>query len=98
MTLCIQQDIVRLDISVYYAHVVYVFQRAAQLRNPEAHRLFCERFSRNVKAKVTARHEIDHKVSGPAVSMLCLGSRVGGARTYRYSMSWKLYRRLQRKG
>jgi hypothetical protein len=74
VTLCVQQDVVRLDISVYYAHVMYVFQCAAQLRNPEAHRLFCECFSRNVKAKVTARHEIDDKVSIQP-SACCLKSR-----------------------
>jgi len=63
MALCVQQDVVRLDISVHYAHIMYVFQCAAQLCNPEAHCFFCKRFSRNVKAKVTARHEIDDKVS-----------------------------------
>jgi len=43
---------------------MYVFQCASQFCNPETHCLFCERFSGNVKAKVTARHQIDDKVSG----------------------------------
>jgi len=101
----VQQDVVRLHISMHDAHAVYVSQRATQLRDPEAHRLLCEGFSRDVKAKVTARHEIDDKVSVQtkhnAVSAPFLAlkkKKVYDARTYKYSTSWKLYRRLQRKG
>jgi hypothetical protein len=90
----IQQHVVRLDISVHDALLVYVPHCATKLRHPKAHGLLGERLPRDVEAQVAAIHQIDYYVSAPVSS--CLPGSCDVA--YRYSMSWKLYRRLQRKG
>ena len=56
MTFGIQQNIVRLNISVYDPLLVYVSQRTSQLRNPESNRFFREGLSRDVESKVATVH------------------------------------------
>ena len=62
MALGIQQNIVRLDITMDDALAVDVAQRAAQLGDPEANGLFGEGLAGDVEAQVAAAHEIDDQI------------------------------------
>lgn len=45
MTVGIQEDVVRLDVSVYDVLAVYISQGAAELGDPEPNGIFRKRFS-----------------------------------------------------
>lgn len=64
LALGIQEHIVGLDVSMDDALLVDVPYSAAELCYPETHCLLCEGLSRNVKAQVTAVHEVDDNVAG----------------------------------
>ena len=68
MTVCVEENVVGLDIAVDDALAVNIPQRAAELGNPEANILLCESLSRNVKSEIAAAHEINHKVPVTQVS------------------------------
>ena len=91
----IQQHVVRLDVPVHDTLGVYVADSAAQFGYPEAHGVLGESLARDVETEVAAVHQIDDDVS---VGCQADGSRGTAVRTYRYSISWKLYRKLHRKG
>lgn len=59
----VQQDIVRLDITMDDALRVDVFQCAAQLCNPKSDGFFCETFSRDMEPQVTTIHQIHDNVA-----------------------------------
>jgi hypothetical protein len=61
----VQQNVVRLDISVHNALLVDVAHGTPKLGHPEPHGLLCERLSRDVESQVAAVHEIDHNISAP---------------------------------
>ena len=61
----VQQDVVRLDVSVHNALLVDVAHGTPKLGHPEPHSLLRERLSRDVESQVAAVHEIDHNVSVP---------------------------------
>lgn len=95
MAIRIEQHVIGFDIPMHYALLVDVADGAAKLCYPKPHRLFRKRLPRNVEAKIATIHQVDHDV---AIGYQH-GSRMDRVpETYRYSMSWKLYRRLQRKG
>jgi hypothetical protein len=50
MAIRIQKYVVWLDVTVYYAHGVYVAEGTAEFTHPEAHGVFGEGLSRDVKA------------------------------------------------
>lgn len=52
----VQQHIVRLDISVDDALLVYVSQGASELGNPKSDRLFCESLPRDMESKIASVH------------------------------------------
>lgn len=97
VAICVQEHVVRLYISVDDALAMHIAQGAAKFRYPKANCFLCKRFSRYVKTKVTAAHEIDDEIPGTSVSdvsVQCVaqGFGVPDARdqTHMYSMSWKL--------
>ena len=63
MSLGIQQDIVRLDVTMDNSLRVDISQSTTQLSYPEAHCLLCETFPRDVEPQVTTIHQIHHNVS-----------------------------------
>lgn len=72
MAICIEKNIVRLDIAVNDVVSVDIPQSAGQFSYPEADCLFSKRLPRNMKAEISAAHEIDNKIP-----VLCeLGSMV----------------------
>lgn len=102
VTLRIQQDVIRLNIPVYDALGVDISQSTTQLRDPESHGLFCEAFSRDVEPQITTVHQVHHNVTFQGSAS---GARGGPewlyvedcCKTHIYSISWKLYLKLQRK-
>jgi hypothetical protein len=59
----IQQHIVRLDVPVHNTLLMYISNGTSKLGYPEPYGLLCECLARDVKAKITAVHQIDHDVS-----------------------------------
>ena len=109
MPTLVQEHVVWLHIPMDDPLRVDVLDGASQFGDPESYRVLGKGLSGDVEAKVTAIHEIHHNVAGSAVvrpsAVGCLerdlapvGRFEGGFGTYRYSMSWKLYRKLHRNG
>jgi hypothetical protein len=95
VTIGVEQYVVRFDIAVDDVLAVYISQSASKLGNPKPNSLFGESLSRDVEPQISTSHQIDHKV--PIIeceprSGMCR------RRAYMYSMSWKLYLKLQMKG
>jgi hypothetical protein len=95
MTFRIQQHIIRLDVSMYNALVMYISQCASQLGNPEFHRVFGKGLSRDMKSQVAASHQVHYNIPR---QLLALWHSPRNAIAHIYSMSWKLYRKLQMNG
>ena len=86
MAIGVEQDIVRLDVSVDDILAVNIAQGTAQLGDPEADGLFCERFSRDMESEITAAHKVDNEVpfqEGVSKRMVSRSYRM----SYMYSMS-----------
>lgn len=99
MSIGIQENVVGLDVSVDDILGVHVSQGASQFSNPESDRLFGKCLSRDVESQITARHQIDYKIPIAAGEpLLCCKVDRGRTGAYMYSMSWKLYLKLQMKG
>ena len=60
----IEQNIVRLDVSVHDTLFVDVSQGAAQLGHPEPHRFFGEALASNVEAQISTVHQVNDDVPG----------------------------------
>ena len=95
MAIGVEENIVGLDVTVYNVLTVDVAQCASHFGNPEPYRLFGERLPRDVKAQVAASHEVHNNISASISQRPCAGTN---RQAYRYSTSWKLYLKLQRKG
>lgn len=91
----VEQYVIGLDVAMNDVLAVYVSQSASKLGNPESNSLFGEGLSRNVEPQVSTSHQIDHKVPIIACEPK---SEMCRRRAYMYSMSWKLYLKLQMKG
>src|SRR5277367_2451233 len=74
---------------------MYISQCASQLGNPELHRLFGKSLSRDMKSKIAAGHQVHHNIPR---QLLAYGAHRGNIIAHMYSMSWKLYRKLQMNG
>lgn len=64
VAICVEKDVVGLDVAVNNVLAVDVAEGTAQLCNPESNGLFCEGLSGDVESKVAAAHEVDHEVPG----------------------------------
>ena len=71
MAICIEKDIVWLDIAVNDVVSVDIPQSAGQFSYPEANCLFSKCFPRNMKAEVSAAHQIDNQIP-----MCCVSSGI----------------------
>lgn len=94
MSVSVEEHIVRLHIAVDDALPVDVFQGAAEFRYPKPDCLFSEGFPRDVKSQIAAAHKVNYQVPAP-VSLVRTPPEIVA---YMYSMSWKLYRKLQING
>jgi hypothetical protein len=56
MAVRVQQNVIRLDISVHDALLVDVAHGTPKLGHPEPHSLLCKSLSRDVEPQVTAVH------------------------------------------
>ena len=63
MAFGIKQNIIWLHISMYNTLSVNVSKCTAQLCHPKPHTIVGEGFARNVKAKITAIHQVYHEVA-----------------------------------
>lgn len=95
MPVGVKEHIIRLYVAVDDALSVDVPQGASQLSYPEPHGVLGERFPRDVESQISAAHEIDNQIP-VGVSLTPKNAQVKFA--YMYSMSWKLYRKLQMNG
>lgn len=95
MAVAVEEDVVGLNVAMHDAAGVDIDQGAGQFGHPEPNGVLGKGLARDVEAQIAAVHQVDHQVPARTVtsSLLWLFGE-----TYRYSMSWKLYRRLQRKG
>lgn len=91
----IQENVIRLDIAMNDTLRVNIPQGATHLSNPELDGLLRKTFSRDMESQVTAVHQINHDIA----SQISTAQRKERPFvTHMYSISWKLYRKLQRKG
>jgi len=60
----VQQDIIGLDIAVYYSLAVDITQGAAEFCHPETNGFFGEGFTGDVKSKIATVHEIHNEIAG----------------------------------
>ena len=97
MSVGVKEHIIRLHVAVDDAQLVDVLQGTSQLGYPEPHSIFGEGFPRDVESQVSAAHEVDNQVPVAPVSLARKFS-TGLWFPYMYSMSWKLYRKLQING
>lgn len=83
MPLGVEQDIVRLDVSVNDVLGMDIAEGAAQFSNPETDSLLGKRLSGDVESQVAAAHQIDDEIPGEyAVS-------IGFHQTGRCNLSWE---------
>lgn len=96
VALGVEQDVVRLHIPMYNTLLVDIPQGTGQFSHPEPYGFFRECLSRDMESQITTVHQVYHDVPGFPISQ----PAISWARemAYRYSISWKLYRKLQRKG
>jgi hypothetical protein len=66
VALGIQQDVIRLDISMDDALLVDIPQGATQLRDPEPHSVFRKTLPRDMKSQVSTVHQVDHEIPARA--------------------------------
>ena len=69
MTFRIQQDVIRLHISVNDTLRVDISQCATHLYDPKPDSLLCKAFSRNMEAQVSTIHQIHHDITSKDISM-----------------------------
>ena len=91
----VEQNVVRLQVSVHDALLVYIPQCACQFGHPEANGILSHGLSRDMESQIAAVHKVLHNVPSCPSAVAPDRRRMW---THRYSMSWKLYRRLRRKG
>ncbi len=69
MAICIEENIIWLDVPVNDVVSVDIPQGAGQFSNPEANSLLGECFSGNVKSQISAAHEVDNQIPIACVSL-----------------------------
>jgi hypothetical protein len=95
MPVGIKEHVVRLYVTVDDTLPMDVPQRTPELGDPKPDRLLGECFPRDVKPQISAAHEVNDQVP---VSVSRVRGSSPGPFAYMYSMSWKLYRKLQMNG
>jgi len=99
VTVSVQEYVVGFYIAVDDVVAVNISQSTGQLCYPKANCILCKGLSRNVKTQIASAHEVDDKVPDKKNHVSIEGSVNGcSAYTYMYSISWKLYRKLQMNG
>jgi len=68
MSFGIQQHVIGLEIAMNDTLRVDILQSTAKLGHPEPYSFLCETLARDMKPKITAIHEIDHKVAEEEIS------------------------------
>ena len=63
MPLRVQQNVIRFDVAMNDALRMDIFERAAQLCNPESNSILRKAFPRDMEPQVTTIHQIHHNVS-----------------------------------
>ena len=86
MSLRVQQNVIRFDVTMDDALRVNISERTAQLCNPESNGILCKAFSRDMEPQITTVHQIHYNVA----SKISMRIRGGGGKeswTHMYSIS-----------